>query len=209
MSYLLEGVRAGLLLALLVGPLVVLLLQLSLRRGTAAALAAAFGVWLSDLLFILATHYGIGSVEELTIEGAWGVVLGSVGALLLIGSAVYMWFRKPPDLSIEREELNRKGLIAGVLQGFALNTFNPFTVGFWSVFTLTQVHERELDVSQAWAIYGGILGAIIVTDCIKVLAARRIRDWLKPTILLRIQQAGALILGGIGVLMVFRLLGEV
>lgn len=207
MLYLLEGVRAGLILSLLVGPLVVLLLQLSIRRGTAAALAAAFGIWMSDLMFITATHYGIGSISELTPEGSWGNWLGALGGVILIGTGIYMWFRKPPDLSAEREELNRRGLLSGALQGFALNTFNPFTVGFWSVFTLTQVHERDLQEPAAWAIYGGILGTIIITDCVKVLAARKLRGWLTPSLLLKVQRVGALLLGGFGLLLGWRLMG--
>lgn len=207
MLYLLEGIRAGLLLALLVGPLVVLLLQLSIRRGTAAALAAAVGIWVSDLMFILGSYYGMSGIDDFTPGGPRGFWLGGIGGLLLIGTAVYMWFRPPPDLSVERQELNRRGLVTGVLQGFALNTFNPFTVGFWSVFTLTQVHERELPDASAWAIYAGILGTIVVTDCIKVLAARKLRNWLKPGVLLTVQRVGALLLGGGGLLLGWRMMG--
>lgn len=202
--YFLEGIRAGLLLALLVGPLVILLLQLSLRRGTKAAFAAALGIWCSDLLFITGTHYGMAGMRQLTADGAWGKWVGGIGVLLLLGTSVYMWFKSPPDLSVERVIPNRRGLAAGWLQGFALNTFNPFTVGFWTVFTLTQVNERNLDEAAAWSIYAGILGTIILSDIVKVLAARKVRDWLRPDILLKLQRLGALVLGLFGVVLGWR-----
>lgn len=205
--YFLEGVRAGLLLALLVGPLVIMLLQLSLRRGTLLAFAAALGIWMSDLLFISATHYGMARVENLTMDGLLGKWVGGVGVLLLLGTSIYLWFKPPPDLSAERTMPNKRGLAAAWLQGFALNTFNPFTVGFWTVFTLTQVRERGLDDVSAWAIYAGILGTIVFTDIIKVLAARKLRSWLKPDIILKVQRIGALVLGGFGLVLGWRVFG--
>lgn len=205
--YFLEGIRAGLLLALLVGPLVIMLLQLSLRRGTLSAFAAALGIWVSDLLFIAATHYGMASVENLTIDGTLGKWVGGIGVLLLLGTSIYMWFKPPPDLLAARVMPNKRGLIAAWLQGFALNTFNPFTVGFWTVFTLTQVRERGLDEPAAWAIYAGILGTIVFTDIIKVLAARKLRSWLKPNIILKVQRVGALALGVFGLVLGWRVFG--
>ena len=205
--YFLEGIRAGLLLSLLVGPLVFMLLQLSLRRGSFSALAAALGIWCSDLIFITGTHYGMAIMKSLTLDGALGKWVGGIGVLLLLGTSIYMWFKDPPDLSAERVMPNKRGLVAAWLQGFALNTFNPFTVGFWTVFTLTQVRERSLDEAAAWAIYGGILGTIIITDVVKVLAARKLRSWLKPDTILKVQRVGALALGVFGLVLGWRVFG--
>ncbi|MFT5998748.1 MAG: threonine/homoserine/homoserine lactone efflux protein [Neolewinella sp.] len=198
-NYFFEGIRAGLLLAILVGPLVVLLLQLSLRRGTLAAFFAAAGIWGSDLLFIMVTHYGIGSLDELINDPSFRLIVGAIGSVILLTTAVIMWFRDPPDLDIERELPRKRGLLAAFLQGFAINTFNPFTISFWTLFTVSQVHDRQLDLSAAWAIYAGILGTMVLTDTIKVLAARKLRDFLQPKVILRVQRLGAIALAVFGV----------
>lgn len=203
-SYVAEGIRAGLLLALLVGPLVVLLLQLSLRRGTLASFSAALGIWLSDALFISATHYGMGGLDAILDHTYFTEIVGTLGGITLVTIAVVMWMRQPPDLSGDREIPTKRGLFGALLQGFAVNTFNPFTVFFWSAFTLTQVHDRDLAEPQAWAIYGGILATIIITDSAKVLGARKLRDLLKPRIVLRIQRLGALALGTFGIILAAR-----
>ncbi|MFK8164921.1 MAG: LysE family translocator [Lewinella sp.] len=192
------------LLAILVGPLVVLLLQLSLRRGTLSAFFAAGGIWISDLFFILASHYGIGSLDELINDTSFRLTIGAIGSVILLITAVIMWFRDPPDLDIERELPRKRGLLAAFLQGFAINTFNPFTIGFWTLFTVSQVHDRQLDTSAVWAIYAGILGTIVFTDTIKVLAARKVRDFLKPKVILRVQRLGAIALAIFGVVLGLR-----
>lgn len=193
-----EGVRAGLLLAILVGPLVVLLLQLSLRRGTLAAFAAALGIWVSDFSFIVGSHYGINQLKEVTTHAAFYPVVGSVGGVILLVTAVVTWFREPPDLNAERMLIGKRGLLSAFLQGFAINTFNPFTIAFWGFFTLTQVQQRGLAEPQAWAVFGGVLGAIVVTDTIKVLAARKIRELLQPDVIKVVQRLGAVALAVFG-----------
>jgi threonine/homoserine/homoserine lactone efflux protein len=203
-SYVAEGIRAGLLLSLLVGPLIVLLLQLSIRRGTLASFSAALGIWISDVLFISGTHYGMGGLDAILDHTYFTEVVGTIGGAILLTIAVVMWMRQPPDLSGEREIPTGRGLFGALLQGFAVNTFNPFTVFFWSAFTLTQVHDRDLTEVNAWAIYAGILATIIVTDSAKVLGARKLRDLLKPRIVLRIQRLGALALGGFGLVLAIR-----
>ena len=192
------------LLALLVGPILVLLIQLSLRRGTVAAFAAALGIWTSDISFVLVTHFGIGKVDSLLAHTYFSEIVGSIGGVLLLVIAAVTWFSDPPDLDKERASVNRRGLFSAYLQGFVINTFNPFTIFFWSAFTITQVHDRELADPAAWAVYGGVIGTIIVTDIVKVLAARKLRELLTPRVILRVQRLGALALGLFGLVLAVR-----
>ena len=150
LSFVLEGIRAGLVLSLLVGPILVLLLQLSLRTGTTAALAAAAGIWMGDLLFVLVTHYGMGRIEPLLEHTYFNEIVGTVGMLLLIGMAAFMWYRKPVSMKKLDKAPKQRGLVSAFAQGFAVNAFNPFTIGFWSFFSITQVHERDLSEPAAW-----------------------------------------------------------
>lgn len=189
------------MLSLLAGPLLVLLLQLSLRRGTLAALAGALGIWCSDVVFIWGIHLGMGGLSKVINHTHFSEIVGSIGGIILIGSALFMWFRSPPDLSGDRIIPSRRGFLAAFAQGLAINTFNPFTVGFWSFFSITQVHDRELTDPQAWAIYGGIMGTIVLTDTIKIVAARKLREILSPEVLLKVQRFGALALGCFGLIL--------
>ena len=198
-----EGVRAGLVLSLLVGPILVLLLQHSLRGGTRTAMMAAAGIWVGDLLFVLGTHYGMARLLPLTEGRYFAEIVGTVGMFLLIGMAIFLWRRKPLDLkkATKNKRYRRRGMWSAFAQGFAVNTFNPFTIGFWSFFAITQVHERELAEPSAWAIYAGILGTIVLTDVLKVLGARRLRQLLRPEITARVQRFGALALGVFGLVL--------
>ncbi len=203
-GYVLEGIRAGLLLSLLVGPLVVLLVQLSLRRGTLASFAAALGIWTSDLCYISASHFGLEGLERLLDLRYLNEVFGTVGALLLLGVGFVMWYKKPPSLKGKKSLPSRRGLLGAWVQGFALNTLNPFTAFFWSTFVVTQVHNRELLSSDALAIYGGMMGTIVLADACKVLGARKLREFLRPAMMRRVQRTGAVALGLFGIVLAVR-----
>ncbi|CAH1001052.1 hypothetical protein LEM8419_02017 [Neolewinella maritima] len=198
LSYVFEGIRAGLLLSLIVGPLVVLLIQLSLRRGTLASFAAATGIWTSDLLYVAASHLGLEGLERILDHRHINEIFGTVGAVLLIGVGLAMWYRKPPSLKGKKMMPSRRGLLSAWGQGFLLNMLNPFTAFFWSTFVVTQVHNRELLSAEALAIYGGIVGTIMLVDSAKVLGARKLREFLKPATMLRVQRVGAVALGLFG-----------
>ncbi|THH35506.1 LysE family translocator [Neolewinella litorea] len=204
LGYIWEGIRAGLVLSLLVGPLVVLLVQLSLRRGTLASFAAALGIWTSDVLYISASHFGLEGLERLLDYEYLNEIVGTVGSILLVGVGVVMWFRDPPNLKAKKIMPSRRGLLSAWAQGFAVNMFNPFTAFFWSTFVVTQVHNHDLLPDQALAVYGGILGTLIVADSAKVLGARKLRELLRPATMLRAQRAGAVALGVFGLLLAAR-----
>lgn len=196
--------RAGLVLALLVGPLLVLLLQLSLRRGTLAAFAGALGIWLSDTSLAAATHFGLGGLNTIANSIYLTKIIGTVGGAVLLIVAIITWFRKPVDLSEERGVPDHGSLLSAFAQGFAINTFNPFTISFWSFFSVTQVHDRGLTDDAALAVYAGLIITIVFTDIIKVLSARKLRDFLTPKMMVRVQRFGALALAVFGVVLAVR-----
>lgn len=141
----------------------------------------------------------MGGLAGITQHTYFNEVVGTIGMVILVGAAGIMWFRDPPDLSEPRELPTKRGLISPFLQGFAINTFNPFTITFWSFFSLTQIHDRGLSEPAALAVYAGMILTIVLTDTVKVMAARKLRDFLQPRVILRVQRVGALALAVFGV----------
>ena len=204
LPHLLKGISLGLVLTMLVGPILVLFIQLSLRRGTVAALVAGLGVWVGDFLYILMTHYGVAGLQTIISNPWFKPVVGSVLGAVFIVMAVVMWFRSPPDLDRPRRAVGRRGLLNAFAQGFAVNFFNPFTVGFWSVVSVVEVHNAGLTEAQGWAVYLGIIGTIVITDSLKIFGARRLRNVLTPRVLRWVQWGGAGLVGVFGVVLVVR-----
>lgn len=169
----------GLLLALLVGPLIVALIQASLEQGTKAGLFVALGIWISDFLYIIGVYLGMTYVNELIQWPHFELVVGLVGSLVLLGAGIGTIVTKPPKLDGSEEGLQgAKGAIPLLTKGFLINTINPVTVFFWMSIMTGVVLENNYSHGQSTIFFGGLLGTIITTDTLKVLLAKKIRHRL-------------------------------
>lgn len=181
MSILLQGIYWGLLLAILVGPLLVALIQASLEQGTRAGLMVALGIWVSDFLFIVTAYYGFRYIEEIAETDGFQLTVGIVGAIVLLITGVITLKTPPPALD------NKHHLLKGTTgswglwsKGFLINTINPFTVAFWLTAMNEVILARDYDSSQSALFFGGLLGTILFTDSLKISLSHVIRHRLTP-----------------------------
>lgn len=197
-AFLLQGFNIGLTLAILVGPVIVLLIQISLEEGTLSSLCAGLGIWASDLIYVIVAHFGVGMLVRFTDHPNFEAIVGSFGGLILIGVGYGMWRRRPVQFKkIRSARKPRYGV--SFLKGFAINFFNPFPVVFWSSVSVGIVYEDQLSSEHTLALYGAIMATVVVTDVLKIVAARYLRRWLTPGHARMVQRIGA------GALMVFGL----
>jgi threonine/homoserine/homoserine lactone efflux protein len=183
MGYFFQGMQFGLALALLVGPLVLALVQASLEYGRKAGLWVGMGIWISDLLFILAVYFGIPYVEKIVKWQHFEPVMGGVGAVVLAGFGLATLLTPAPGIHEDQLHLTgnkRPAAIIFWLKGFLINTVNPFTFFFWLSAMGGFVLESRLDERASAMLFAGILVTLVVTDGAKVFAARAIRRKLKP-----------------------------
>ena len=216
MDLLLNGILLGLFLSILVGPILFALVQTSLEHGARRGIAVGLGIWISDVLFIAAVYFGMSYVAAVTDWPNFEEVVGTIGGVILMGFGAGMLVSKAPKLpqlhrsaeevmddyipdSLEVDIGKPPSYWALWLKGFLINTINPFTVFFW-----TGVSGNVVNESSALLFYGGILGTIILTDSIKVLAAKRIRQNLKPVHVLRLRQISGAALFIFGIVLMVR-----
>jgi len=202
-AYLLQGVQIGFGLALLVGPLIILLIQISLEEGTLSSLVAAFGIWVSDFMYVLIMHFGLSQLQAFIDHPNFEEIVGTVGGLILLLTGLAMWYKRPPRFGKE-VHVRPARLGKSFLRGFAINTFNPFPVFFWSAVSVGIVFEARLNSAETIALYGGILGMVVLTDILKVLAARKLRQRLTPKAARTAQRVGAFALMVFGLVLFVR-----
>jgi threonine/homoserine/homoserine lactone efflux protein len=202
MEFLLNGILLGLSLSMLVGPLVIALVQTSLSEGVPAGLTVGFGIWVSDLAFIIATYLGLSYIQQMVSWEGFEPTMGVAGGIILIvfGLGVFLSSSKK---TFETEiAIRRSSVWSLLLKGFLINTINPFTVFVWTGVAGNLIAAAE---KEGWAMlfYVGVLGTIILTDSLKVFFAKWVRKWLKPKVVHRIQQVAgiALLLLGVGLML--------
>jgi threonine/homoserine/homoserine lactone efflux protein len=197
MNLIFEGVKIGLILAMLIGPIFFAIIQAGVEEGFRAGATVGLGIWVSDFLFIAAVYFGLAYISQVVEGPNFGLYLGIGGSITLsaFGLGALLTVPKAHELPKWSKETVRTSSYSGLwLKGFLINTINPFTFFFWIGVASTVVVDGEMELMEARYFFGGILGTIIITDLLKVLLAKRIRRVLRPIHLLWLRRISGIAL---------------
>lgn len=175
MQIILDGIYLGLTLAILLGPIFIILLQTSIEYGWRAGMIAALGIWISDVLIVAMTLAFVRRIRFLVENPDFIYWMGLVGGAVLITVGVLTTLKKS-NLELDKEVTYKKGgWLKHIMAGLLVNTINPFTFLFWLTTITSYVATKRLEAWECYLFAGTIIVMIILTDTIKVLAARYIR----------------------------------
>lgn len=175
MQYILDGIYLGLALAILLGPIFIVLIQTSLEHGTKAGLVSATGIWVSDIIIVALTLMFVKKIRNYVENPEFIFWMGMVGGVVLI-SVGLLTITKKSTLNFDSPDIVPKGgMFAHWMKGFLVNTINPFTFIFWLTTITSYVATKKLSLTESEIFVTAIIIMIIITDSIKVLMARMIR----------------------------------
>lgn len=197
-----SGISFGLLLAIMLGPVFFTLLQTSLHEGFKAGVHLAFGVLLSDATLIAVCYF---FASKLNMLDQYRITMGWIGGILMIGFGLFNFFRK---VKIKEVDDNKKTVHAKfMLKGYLLNIINPAVLLFWlGIVSVMSVKEHYTKTHELF-FFGSLLGTVFVTDLLKSYVANRIKNLLKPEVMLWINRIIGAVLIGFGLNMIYKVLG--
>ena len=197
MDIVFEGIKVGLILSLLIGPIFFAIIQAGVEEGFRAGATVGSGIWFSDLIFISAVYFGLTYISQISEGPNFGLYLGIGGSITLsaFGLGALLTVPKAHELPEWSKETVRTSSYPGLwIKGFLINTVNPFTFFFWIGVASTVVVDGKMEPLEARYFFGGIMGTIIITDLIKILLAKRIRRVLRPIHLLWLRRISGIAL---------------
>ncbi|MCK9616591.1 MAG: LysE family translocator [Lentimicrobiaceae bacterium] len=201
-----EGIVIGLTLSVLLGPALFSLLQTSIRRGFKQGIVLAVGVFLSDALLVSLCY--LGALQLLGDNTANNLFFGLVGGLILIGFGIYTFTRK---MVIDEEnnsiiETKQPRFYTYLLKGFFLNFTNPFIWIFWIGLMGLVKANYSSNQNHILEFFTGTLLTVFATDILKCLIAHKIRQKLKPKLLVIINHLVGALLVLFGLILIVRVL---
>lgn len=172
-----EGILYGLTLTILLGPIFVALTQTGIEKGIRAGLLVGLGIWASDIIIIAVLILLMGNIDPHSLEGDFKKYFGLVGGLILIGFGIGSALKKAEFMD-EKVSFSARSIGGYWLKGFIVNTINPFTFIFWTTLITTYVIVKELSFNETLLFFSTIIFTIMITDSMKVIGAKRIRNKL-------------------------------
>ncbi|MEY4134380.1 MAG: hypothetical protein RL386_730 [Bacteroidota bacterium] len=205
-----EGIKIGVVLTLMIGPLFFTLVQTGIEEGFKAGAIVGAGIWVSDFLFILLVYGGMSFVAK-HLHGL-NIFMGVGGSALLASFGLVQLVTSPKRAFLQDAEgricsgSRSSSRFSLWMKGFLINTVNPFTLFFW-LGLMGAVAVREVSSpGDAVAFFSGILSIIIIGDLAKVLLAKKIRKVMQPVHFLWLRRVSGAVLIAFGAVLFVRAL---
>lgn len=184
----------------MIGPLFFSIVQAGIERGFYAGLALAFGIWVSDLLYVIVLKSSLYTLQSFTQWPHYTLFVGLAGSLLLVGFGIGSLL-KHQETDTSLRHFTARSLPDYALRGFIINTVNPFTVFFWLGTAATLAGYTQ---ERTWAFFTGMFGVLIISDVFKARAAHWLRDHLSPRIVSRVHRCIGIALISAGIVLAAR-----
>jgi threonine/homoserine/homoserine lactone efflux protein len=205
MHPLIQGIILGLTLAALLGPGMFALIQTSIHRGMRQALYLASGIFLSDLSIVALCFMG---VMQLVSSGANYMYIGIIGGIILIGFGIYTFKHKTHlDENNNPVQIKFAGPLTYILKGYFLNIMNPFVWIFWITVMAAMSANYGSQKDDILFFFAGTLGTIFSTDVLKALIANKIKRYINPKLLIRVNHVVGILLMICGVYLILKVFG--
>lgn len=202
-----QGILLGISLSFLVGPLLFAVIEAGIAQGFRAGVSVAAGIWVSDVIFVGIVLWGVETLAAITAVEGFGFWAGLLGGLLLIAFGAASFFSNPklpkPD-SATAVQVKQRSYSKLWLRGFLINTINPGTIFFWLGIVSAVVAPNRWTIPQSLTFFGGMLGALVVTDMLKAWGAKSIRRFLTPAHIRQVQRSIGLVLMVFGLVLILK-----
>ncbi|MCO5233997.1 MAG: LysE family transporter [Chitinophagales bacterium] len=197
MIALFQGIGLGIVISIIVGPIFILILEETIKRGRKATIFLTSGLWTSDFLIAYITYFGLYSVFE---NSKLDYRLGYIVAFLLVVLGIVSIKTKNKTEKQTDVQFFKSGNL--FLKGFIINTFNPFVFLFWLGVASKASFESKIETQL---FYFGILATTICADLTKIFFADKIAQKLNSTFLSNLRALGGVLLILFGLVMAYRI----
>lgn len=184
----LNAILLGFGLAFMVGPVFFVLLETSVVKGIRAAIVFDFGVVLSDALFIFIAYYGS---RTFLVKLKDDPRLFLIGGIILISYGLYTVFYKKTKKTVTDSELvvvENNNYLGLFLKGFFLNSINIGVLAFWLAIVIAISSGLQMNENKIFNYFVVVISTLLVTDLVKITAAKQLKKQLTPVVLRKIRQ---------------------
>ncbi|CAN5362504.1 hypothetical protein BH09BAC5_BH09BAC5_29880 [soil metagenome] len=202
-----QGMLFGLALCFSIGPAFFGLIQTSLKHGYGSGIAMAFGIFASDLIYLLLAFFGL---SGWLMDEKYAIPVGIIGGVLLMGYGIVQIMKKTV---VQREdgepiEFKRPTRGSSVLKGFLMNLFNPFVIFLWIGAIGLASNKFNHDSYLVVTFFVATLATVLGTDILKSFAAGKIKNYLNETVIHKVNMIAGIILIISGIVLMVRVFVE-
>jgi threonine/homoserine/homoserine lactone efflux protein len=197
MDIVFSGVKLGVILAFLIGPVFFTLIQTSVERGFVKGVLVAVGVSASDVMYVAICYFGLVQFINQPQLREW---MAYGGGVILIGFGLYHLFVKGRQQGTQSyQAASATSDWRYVVKGFVINGLSPMVLIFW-IGTLS-VASIDLGYTKGYEFFiffASLLLTVFGTDVLKAYLSGKLNRLITPQLLRimnRVVGAGLILFG--------------
>lgn len=201
MSPLAKGILTALVMAIGVGPGVLINFHTSLRRGFRAGLSVVAGLYTGIIVFLAVNYFGVFRlIQPFQHRRAAGIICGAILCCMGIG----MLLTRPNATMVASEYSDPVPLLKGFLSGFLINITNPFIFLLWATLMSFAAANFGYRSSPFFAYLTGVIATGLCLDIVKSYFFSRIKAGVTARLLALINRGMGTVLASGGIFLVCR-----
>lgn len=200
-TYFLQGIIPGLILSVAIGPVFFMLITTSLNNGFRKAMVLEAGIIIGDAFCILLAVLGL---QAILSKEEYRQGLTITGGIILILFGFFSW-KKAGQAVIEGKE--SVGLVSNFKlfwKGFFFNISNPSVVFFWMAAVGIAINEFKNDKTKVIPYFAATLLTVFMIDVLKAFMAFRVKKFLSPENLTKMNRIAGLAIFIFGLLILYK-----
>lgn len=159
--YILKGIVIGIVASAPMGPVGILCIRRTIKKGRAYGIVTGAGAALSDVFYALLTGYGLSMISPLTSPANvfWVKIVGGV---MLLAFGAYM-FRTGPRVDVHPESKTKGSLLRNFITSFFITLCNPAIIFlFLALFNMLAPFAGADKFVNVAAGYAAIMGGALL-----------------------------------------------
>ncbi|MEM6378278.1 MAG: LysE family transporter, partial [Bacteroidota bacterium] len=108
MDLLLQGVKIGLVLCFMIGPVFFALLQTAVEEGFRASATVGLGIWTSDVGYIILAYFGLTLIQKHIGEDQLNIAIIILGTILFVIFGLISLLVPPKNLLLPDDQLYQR-----------------------------------------------------------------------------------------------------
>ena len=218
----LNGILSGIVLSFLIGPVFLVLLETSIKKGPINAMFIDIGVLLGDVLYLLLAYFFAQEVLDKLHDNEY--VKYIAGAVFIGMGIVAILKRDKPqkkkEVNVDEvldevdgvkdgvanlpDKVNGKIALGLILKGFGLNAINPGVLLYWIAACAAATEQLNITEGQMFYYFAITLSTMFGVDMIKIYFAGKLKTRLTDKTISYISVVIGCIFIGFGILFFFR-----
>ncbi|MEY4929375.1 MAG: hypothetical protein RI909_99 [Bacteroidota bacterium] len=176
MEIIFNGLKLGVVLTFLIGPVFFTIIQTSVEKGFRNGVLVSLGVSFSDVLYVAICYFGL---VQFINNPDFRFYLAYAGGGILILFGLYHLFiksKRKMTATLEASSREKKKMYRYFVKGFIINGMSPMVLIFWigaiSIASLDFGYKKGFEF---FVFFATVLGTVLSTDILKAFLADKLR----------------------------------